>query len=96
MLETTTEKTLFELRRNADDELEVYESEEWRAYHASRRASHTGKQADCGPLAWLWERRRTRHADLKRRFNALQRIYDDVYGDLRSDINSAQAVEADA
>jgi hypothetical protein len=66
-------KVLFEMHIT-EHGVEVYESEEWCAYHASPR---------CGVFAWAAVRKPSRRPtapELRRALDSLQGLYDDLYG----------------
>jgi len=67
------ERVLFEMRVT-ERGVEIYESEEWRAYHAGPR---------CGIFAWAAMRqpsRRPTAPELRRALDSLQGLYNDLYG----------------
>jgi hypothetical protein len=70
-----SEKVLFELRVTPDG-VRVFESPEWRAYHARRggRFPFGGWRTRRGAM------RPDRRASLRRQRDALQNVYNDLYG----------------
>ena len=65
-----TDTILFELRVT-ERGIDVYESDEWRAYHGARRPHRSPRRA----RQWSAPLR----DNLRQRLDALQTIYDDLY-----------------